>query len=513
MLPRLLVSILLLAVAAPLLAQPAPARAPLNVLLLTVDGVRTDHLGSYGYARPTTPSLDAFARDEAVRFAQAFAESPWTTPSIVSTLLGVPPAVHGIDTRRKWIDPVLPTWMRSLGQRGYHVRGYLAAGEAFGEIGFELPNINSEWIVDRLKGQEEPFFIWYHMRSAHLPFNHERFREEFARADSPPLPDPVRDLLLRRDIVTADEQQGWDPAWRPAVVDLYDADLRHLDEEISWAFDVLKERGLWERTVVVVIADHGEELMEHGLVGHASTTLAGTLYDEVMRIPLLIRVPGIPGGRVVDDLVQQIDILPTLVDLVGGELPSYVEGTSLVPSLDGSGSVERARVFFETTLCGWQCWTEGEQSRRLKAVRTAEWKLVVDIAPTGERQQRLFDLTADPLESRDVAADHPAVAAELAGALADREARSVHSAAEIARSVLERRIADLSSVPVSDRPKRVVDTCDRLSRLRYLYRQQTPSLFDDPQEREQFARRAARLVGLLGENAQRYWVCREAVAF
>jgi len=405
--PRTLVSL-----AVPPVAPPASSR--LNLLLVTVDTMRPDHLGIYGYQRDTTPRLDRFASGAAV-FPNAFSVSAWTFPGVVSVMTGVYPARHGYDARGRRIAPDAITLQRLLGDAGYRVP---ALSYDSGIPGIQALQVEDPpgWMEPEREGgakllqwlrspeaREGPFFAWYHYRGLHLPYDPAPPDDTaFGEVMASPGVDQVR-----RFIIIPAELQAFRPEDRQAVVDLYDGELLAFDRFWGGVVDALEEAGLRDATLVVLTADHGEELLEHGLVGHASTTRYATLFDEVMRIPLLIRRPG-EELSALECQVSQVDVMPTALSLMGLPVPEDVQGRDLSPALRGA-PCEEGPVFAESILGGFQA--RGESARSFVwSVRTPEHKLVVRKDADGEESSELYDLVADPGETRNRYRDHAAAA-------------------------------------------------------------------------------------------------------
>lgn len=418
----------------------APAHAeepqpPLNILLLTIDCLRPDHMSVYGYARSTTPQLEAFAR-EAWVFENAFATSAWTSPGIVSMLTGYYPPVHGQNGRHSVYDDELASPLRVLAERGYEVLGRSGRGPTYGGLGVEteLGGVDFEAFVREraARADARPFFAWLHSKEPHLPYRPSPRNAGRFLADPPSTPgiDAVREhhLVLRPPIpnvrFTHPGEIRFAPGDAQAIRALYDETVRDADDHLGRAFAALRETGLLERTIVIVSADHGEELLEHGWVGHASTGYDGKLSDELVRIPLLVRLPrGFLGAAPTAGrnaaLVQGIDLMPTLFEWLG--IPSEtlvpaMQGKSLAPLLDGRAARVREHVFLQTTRKGWTT-PKREMQRRVVAVRSLDRKLVWWPAEA-DRPARIegFDLAADPGETLDLFAEEPELFRDLQAA-------------------------------------------------------------------------------------------------
>ncbi|MEZ5330874.1 MAG: sulfatase [Thermoanaerobaculia bacterium] len=329
------------------LACTREAVAPRNLLLITLDTLRADHLGAYGYDRPTSPELDAFAARSTL-FTDALCNVPTTLPSHVSFLTGLPPLRHGARRNGVVPDESLETLFDLFGKKGVRTAAIVATGvlgpdftEVLGPGEVILPprrkhryDVPAERVTDEARRwldahDSEPFALWVHYYDAHEPYDEPRaYRERFARPYEGALPE-----TLDLDTLAAfndDPDLVLDDADRRHVVDLYDAGVAYLDERLGWLLDDVEQRGLLDTTAVVVVGDHGQALGESDFWGHGLRLLEG-----VVRIPFLVRLPGQHEGRRVDDPVDSLDLLPTVAELFDltptGELP----GRSLVPALYG----------------------------------------------------------------------------------------------------------------------------------------------------------------------------------
>ena len=401
------------------LISPSGQAPGANVLLLSIDSLRPDHLGSYGYSRQTSPNLDRLAR-EGVRFFQAFNQTSWTSPALVSVLTSLYPETHGADRRDHSTPPSLQTPMKALDQRwGYAVPAlcYLIAIPEFSNLGF-VP------LEEKIEGQNlfrwlehnryKRFFVWHHLRGPHLPYNPPpRFAQMFLPEETNLGEEESADVaVIQKATVIPRHKQTFRQTSHATIAALYDGKVRQTDEEVGAILAKLEELELLDKTLIVVTADHGEELFDHGFVGHASTSLAGTLYDEVIRVPLIMRLPGVlPAGKVVEQQVEGIDVMPTIFDLLGLPPPPAVQGTSLLSLIQDWSRGRREYAFSETLPCGRQCTGE-EPKEKLQAVRTPQWKLIVSPDPRGQRYE-LYNLQDDPHETTNVFSHEPQLAHRL----------------------------------------------------------------------------------------------------
>ena len=364
-----------------------------NVFLFTVDSLRADRIGSYNEATHSTPNIDAWASTGTV-FLNAYSTSAWTAPGLVSILTGLHPPTHGVRTRDNTGPRDLPTLIKILQSRGYRVPNInfftfasyyqnLGLGPIersyFGkESGDELLN----WLNKEV-GEEkpDPFFVWYHSTLVHQPYN-------------PPaelLPAPRRELeksagiraVLNGAIVPVGSAR-FTAQDKPILDQLYAAEIGRMDRLFKEAIEILRTKGALENTLVILTADHGEELLDHGFVGHASTSLQAKLYEELLRIPLIVSWPGrVATGRRAE-LVSQIDVLPTVLNLLNIPQPEIQHGKDLF-----GGPFEQRTFFFESALAGNQTTRENEDLW-LRAVRSGSLKYI--------SSEELYDLAADPHE-------------------------------------------------------------------------------------------------------------------
>lgn len=406
----------------------------LNILLLTVDSFRPDRLGCYGAERAHTPNIDRLAR-RGVTFTRAYSTAAWTNPSLVSMLTGLYPSVHGVERRgvslpEEWVTP-----LELLSKAGYLVPeiNYLFPTPNYRNLGF-TPNRIRDVPQFLATYQDTTFFAWHHFHGPHLPYNPpEKYLKMFLPAGLEKS-EGIK-AVLDNTIVPRGERV-FTMAEKELVNALYDAELAAQDEEIGRVLDTLDSLGLTERTIVILSADHGEELFEHGWLGHASTSLNGTLYEELIRIPLIISLPSrLRTNTQVSNLVQSVDLIPTLFDILGLELSFPCQGNSFLNLLTSTGSSRppRDQIFCETSVCGYQC-PDSVAVTWLRAVSTGHTKLVETLVPGETPRFALFDLETYPGESRDLAHESNDELIRLQGKLAAQVFRN-----ERLRKALDKR--------------------------------------------------------------------------
>ena len=379
-----------------------------NILLLTVDSFRPDRLGCYGYAHACTPNIDRLA-EKGVLFTRAFSTASWTNASLVSMLTGLYPSVHGVERRGQSVPEALETAMEVMARAGVLVPelNYLFPMPNYTNLGFS-PNVIRDIPRFLVEYQDSSFFAWHHFHGPHLPYNPpERYLKRFALEGiqgSQALAAVMSNVLMPSGEYSFGEQE------QKLVSALYDAEVAALDEEIGRVLDVLDSLGLAESTIVILSADHGEELFDHGWLGHASTSMNGTLFDEVIRIPLIISWPTrLSAGKKVERLVQSVDLMPTLFELISLDWKGLQQGVSLLPMIEGEEESQfnlREVIFCVSSICGYQCDDDQEPVWQ-RCLRTERFKLVQTLVPGEEPSYSLYDLEADPGEKEDVARRFP----------------------------------------------------------------------------------------------------------
>jgi arylsulfatase A-like enzyme len=413
--------------------EPPAKPAARNVVFVLVDALRADHLGCYGYERETSPHLDALAAD-GTRFENAVSPAPWTLPTMGTIWTSLYPCVHGAT---KPSD--LAQWMRDkktfrpasslhesrttlaevLSGAGFSTVAYVDGsypGRVFGFAqGFD------RFVEDQLRGirlnaealfywldrkRPEHFFVYLHVVEVHSPYSPPKVPLQFRGRKSAHARRVQRVLARERERYAdfdfdPDYEGPADGSWDylgklragdgtrrdlEHVVALYDRGIAYTDFWIGKLVAGLKKRGLYDDTVIIVTSDHGDEFFDHGRLEHGTS-----YYEEMMRVPLIVRVPGEGQGKVIRQQVGLIDIMPTVLDLVGVRHSLDLQGVSLRPLLDGAGAPERL-MFAEASMV----------PALDAAVRTNHWKY---IHWAGQRRQELYDLEADPRERHNLCAE------------------------------------------------------------------------------------------------------------
>src|SRR6266481_376803 len=382
----------LIALSAAQAAAQTPEKSPPNVVLITIDTLRADHLGCYGYQKIKTPNIDSLAA-EGARFARAFTVVPVTLPSHTAMLTGTYPMLSGMhDFSANKLSPQQVTLATVLKRAGYvtgAVVGSAVLDSRFGlNHGFDFyfdhfdfsrleeanldemerpGNVVADQVLEWLgRNSQKKFFLWMHLYDPHYPYR-------------PP------------------EPYSHEYAAQP-----YDGEIAFADEQVGRLLRFLKDRGLYQNTVIVVSGDHGESLGEHGEKTHGFF-----IYNVTMHVPLIIHLPGKSTTQTVDDPVSLVDLMPTVLAATGLDIPSQMQGRSLVPALRGEKIDQDRTLYGETFLPRLHFnWSE------LRGAENAKYHFID--APRPE----LYDLAKDPGELRNLFPEKKAVAEEMRAKLA-----------------------------------------------------------------------------------------------
>jgi arylsulfatase A-like enzyme len=441
-------------------------KSPWSVMLITVDNLRPDHMSLYGYEKNTTPYLEKFAEESAV-FNNAFSTSAWTAPGMVSIFTGYYPPVHAQHGRFSFYDEEMTAPFRILADQGYEILGEAIDGASHGGFGFQErlgvwwkkePLLES-FIEERI-GNEEPFFAWAHLTDVHLPYttseeNAKRFGANDRTNRAIDAVGNYRVILRRPERVDVKlDHPGkveFDEKDIPIVQALYDGEVADVDERLRKNLERMRETGLLDHTIVIIAADHGEELFDHGWVGHASTGYDGKLYDELIRIPMIIHLPDKSLTGKFSAMVQGVDVMPTVFDLLGidsKDMQPQMQGKSFLPIIKGEKDKIRDYVFNQTTFKGWTTPKE-EMTTRIVSVRSEDKKLIWIPTKEGTRVEA-YDLQQDPDELTNI---YPARAEEFQLLERARDEWTVDNqsrSATLVQGAAEKRIENIATAVLGD---------------------------------------------------------------
>ncbi|MFT4540884.1 MAG: arylsulfatase A-like enzyme [Planctomycetota bacterium] len=307
-----------------------------NLILISLDTLRADRLGCYGYDRPTSPAIDKWSA-RGVRFANTISESSWTLPSTMTMFTGVPPSVHGVIKRRKSLPETLPTVFEVLAQRGYRTFGFTAGAFVKGHRGFNRgfeeyqdEPVDFRTVLEQAQAriesfdEDEAYALFLHTFDVHCPYHPPTtYIDQFRTRPTDDHLDTEAGCGNMGDPIFNDLDLNAGQA--RFLSDQYDAGIRWVDDAIAEFQSFLDARNELSRTVLVLTSDHGEEFMEHGRIGHQRT-----LNIETLRIPLIVLAPQLEP-HVVEAGASLSDVMPTILELLDVGPPASVLGHSLVP--------------------------------------------------------------------------------------------------------------------------------------------------------------------------------------
>lgn len=407
------------ATATPAAASTNDSSALRNVVLILADTLRADHLGTYGYARRTSPKLDVWA-SKSVVFEQARSQAGCTFPSVNSLFtarypadfLGQANGAIGIPDEMSTLAEVLAAaGLRTLAvsasqivrQSASHFNPLGGFDDGFAVFDESCAGEDATCVrrvAQRLLANTpEPFFLYLHFMDPHQPYQPPaKSRMYSTQPTGLPFIDegttkPLSDWLYR-----GKPKPEFGPEHVQHLIDLYDDEIRHLDRELARLFTYLEQNGRADDTLVILASDHGEEFLEHGFVSHCQS-----VYDAAIHVPLIVHLPGAPAGRRIAEDVENLAVAPTILDYLGIAAPAAFVGRSLRPLIEFGTSPSPVDSF------------SGQRTQR--ALTDWPHKVIYDL---DRRQGMAFDLASDPGEAHDLAANEPIRTRELLARLRDR---------------------------------------------------------------------------------------------
>ncbi len=428
-----------------------------NLVLISIDTLRADHLSAYGYNRKTSPNIDQLVVDS-ILFEKTLSQSPKTASSHMTLMTGLHPSTHAVtnwwEGKGRPLSQAIPTLATRLSDAGYACGAFTGGGNVNGALGFsrgfdvyedsgrdELDDVLG-WVDD---SKDRPFFLFFHTFEVHDPYLPPT---PYNQTFDPSYKGPIRyqrtpDQASLHGTKYVYHEAFWknvdqqDPRERAHLVALYDAEILYTEFILSQILEHLRKNNLLENTLVVITADHGEELFDHGSILHNS------LHREILHVPLIMHLPGgALGGTRIKEPTRLMDLFPTLLELLDlPKTPGSIEGRSLVPHLRGK-NVDPAPI-----TAVWK-----NPNRDLLSIESETWKMIWN---RRDGKKALYHLKDDPRELVDRAQQEPEMVEELTRSLLELEAKRHELGRELkSRSQPEVSLGSLEA--------------DRLKKLGYL---------------------------------------------
>jgi len=403
-------------------------KPPRGIILISLDTLRADHLGIYGYHRDTSPSIDAFAK-ESIVFEHAVVQSPWTLPSHMSIMTSLYPSFHGVTTLKKRLANEHVTLAELLQKGEYRTAAFTDGAYMRAEFGFDqgfdiydgkrwligiaeiLPKVK-KWLN---KNKSKPFFLFIHCYDIHSPYN-----------PPPPYNNIFHDFTYTGHLIPSLKNMGA-ARWNKLKVNdedlrhimaLYDGGIRYTDKKIGEFLSYLQYSGLEDQSLIIITSDHGEEFKEHGSFLHWQL-----YYRPNLHVPLIMRIPNYPKKEIkIKELVQSIDLLPTILEIAGLAPHPKAQGRSLLPL------IKRNKNFFNRSL--WKAFHLFKKDSIISfaettiesflepflgkdrniSIITDDYQMIHDLK---SQSTQLFNLKADPLAKNNIAKDHANISKRL----------------------------------------------------------------------------------------------------
>lgn len=394
--------------------QPAGVSEPekFNVVILSIETQRADHLGCYGYSRNTSPFIDSIAK-EGILFENHFTSQSSTWPSLTSMLTSLYPVSTSVRINGDMLPPDIPTLADILEKNGYETAAFLGAFCKAGRFFNHKVCSNDRIIVKEAnkwleQNADKPFFMWMHFKAPHYPYTppekYDVFTDKNYNGKYDGSKKSVDDITLDR-IKLSDKDLNH-------IISLYDGEVLLADAYIRRVYKKLENLGLADKSIIIITADHGEDLYQRNFYFYHSASI----YDSTLHIPLIIRLPGstITGKRV-RDIVENIDIAPTILELLHIPRPSHFEGKSMLSLIQNDSAQD------DLSIALGERWVKPSN---ILSIRTRKWRYIYNpdnIHPQSIKpiykykidEEELYDLEKDPGEVNNIVAQHPDIVEEL----------------------------------------------------------------------------------------------------
>lgn len=404
-----------------------PKAAPKNIIIVSLDTLRADRLGCYGYPIKTSPNIDGLAQ-KSVRFANTYAQSSWTLPSHMSFFTSLYPSFHKVLTKDHALSPDIKTLAEILRQNGYITAAFTEGGNMFRIYGFgrgfdiyaeknkkiELTfNQAFEWLKQK---KDKKFFLFIHTYEIHTPYLRTELADPAKRGRLPEtlkVDDLLYDIMYGRFQLTEDEKDY--------IRGLYDSGVLYADKHIGKLLKLLADLGLKEKTTLLIFSDHGEDLWEHGV----SPAHGLTLYQDQLLVPAILYDPAFPDAKTVEHPVELIDFMPTLLALNGIKIPADLQGSNLLPAIKTDAGFRERPIFSEGTDYGPNriaIIKDGYKYVYLPEPEKVKRDLTIEQLAKLEKNlstRSLFALNSDPLETKNIYKDNIKKAGDLHRVMVD----------------------------------------------------------------------------------------------
>lgn len=372
-----------------------------NVVLIVIETLRADHLSCYGYNRNTSENLDKLAKEGAL-FKRCFAQAPWTLSSLASIFTSLYPSSHNVNAPDSYLSPEAKTLAEILKENGFLTQGFISGNFARGKYGLSqgFDNYNEDNVLGRNRvssyqltddaiewlrsNSKDRFFLFLHYYEPHYNYMYHRefsFYKEKSKNIYSNI--PIEEIREKADLLDDEDME--------TLIGYYDGEIKLVDHCLGKLFDEMHKLGIYDKTIIVVTSDHGEEFGVHGYFGHTYT-----IYNDVLHVPLIMRTPNADiTNRIVNEVVSSIDIMPTILNLVEIKSDYDFQGTDLSEYFrKEEHAIDREISIAET----WNKWFR-------KSLQTKEWKLTVNDID-GVTYYELFNLFHDPQETKNLTELH-----------------------------------------------------------------------------------------------------------
>lgn len=393
-----------------------------NIILISLDTLRSDRLGCYGHTRNTSPHMDTLA-SQGILFLNARAQSSWTLPSHMSLFTSLYPSFHQVKNTDQCLSPHITTMAQILKKNGFttaafteggnlsQIHGFSRGFDIYGEKSQDINitfNQAMKWL--RSNARERKFFLFIHTYENHTPYLRKALANPIKRGrlgETLPKNQQLFDIIFGRFLLTSQEKEY--------VKSLYDSGILYADSYIGMLLNVMEDLALMENTTLIVLSDHGEDLWDHGI----SPSHGVTLYEDQLRVPLIIYDRTLPSNFKIESPVQLIDIMPTLLSLNRIPIPPNLQGENLLPLIYSKNKSTNKTIFSEGTFYGPNRIAIIKDDYkyvtipRLHEVKGVPSTKILFVLEPGLEERSLFNLKEDPSEKNNLIDKEPVRAQKL----------------------------------------------------------------------------------------------------